>query len=137
MLPERGQKDPDRAERLINPRALGWSRLAGPSQPDKDRWLAQGRRHPTLVGDGRVPPGETLDPEPTAQTGASRPLRRIPAIVSFLNHSRHSALSAGTALRAPEETFKRLALRWALGQAPAATFRSHSARMPASSEVIA
>ena len=33
----------------------------------------------------------------TAGIGASRPLWRIPANVSFLKHSRHSALSAGTA----------------------------------------
>jgi hypothetical protein len=37
--------------------------------------------------------------------GASRPLWRTPAIVSFLNPSRHSGLSTGTALDAPELTF--------------------------------
>jgi hypothetical protein len=36
-----------------------------------------------------------------AAHGASRPLQRIPAIVSFLNHSRHSAYMAGTPLHAP------------------------------------
>jgi hypothetical protein len=36
--------------------------------------------------------------------GPSRPLRRIPVMVSFLTHSGHLAFAAGTALHAPKQT---------------------------------
>ncbi len=45
--------------------------------------------------------------------GASRQLPGIPAIVSFLNHNRHSALSAGTALHALELPLDRWLGEWA------------------------
>jgi hypothetical protein len=37
--------------------------------------------------------------------GPSRPLRRIPLMVSFLTHSGHLAFAAGTALHAPNRSF--------------------------------
>src|SRR5215831_11773322 len=36
--------------------------------------------------------------------GASRPLRRLPTMVSFLSPSRHSAATKGTGVRAPKPT---------------------------------
>jgi hypothetical protein len=66
----------------------------------REPYESRGSRTDLGAPGGESPPGDStnssgsmLAPR-TAGIGASRPLRRIPAIVSFL--SRHSALSAGT-----------------------------------------